>query len=194
MSFSIRRGVLTAAFLFFAIGNLCLAQEDPFGAAAAAKAAAAPKVDVPLGPAKREPLVIELLRGSNPTTPEQLVAAAQTALQFGRPDKAKAYLTKLLEAKPSDEALAPVAARYGDLILQLALTPELQPEGKQAADMLLAAAQRLTQSSERIEAAIKELSSPDNRIQQDAVEKLAQAGTAIVNPMLHALADQSRKA
>src|SRR6478672_7461935 len=92
---------LGAAFLFFAVGgNLCVAQEDPFGAAAA-KAAAAPKIDVPLEPAKREPLVIELLRRSNPTTADQLVAAAQTALQFGRPDEAKLYLTKLLEAKPS---------------------------------------------------------------------------------------------
>jgi tetratricopeptide (TPR) repeat protein len=183
---------LRAAIAFVILCNLGLAQEDPFGAVA--KAAAAPKVDVPVGPAQREPLVIELLRRSNPTTPEQLVAAAQTALQFGRPDEAKAYLTKLLEAKPNDEALAPVAARYGDLILQLTRTPELQPEGKQAAGMLLAAAQRFTQNSERIEAAIKELSSPDHRTRQDAVEKLAQAGTAIVNPMLHALADQGRQA
>src|SRR5438874_10702873 len=95
---------LTAAVACVALANLCPAQEDPFGAAAAAKAAAAPKIEVPLGPAKREPLVIELLRGSNPTTPDQLMAAAQTALQFGRPDETKAYLAKLLEAKPSDEA------------------------------------------------------------------------------------------
>src|SRR6478752_2403024 len=64
-----------------ALANPSLAQEDPFAAAAAAKAAAT-KVEVPLGPAKREPLVIELLRASNFTTPEQLLAAAQAALQF----------------------------------------------------------------------------------------------------------------
>src|SRR5262245_28100698 len=104
------RLITLAAFALTA--RVSIAQEDPFGAAA--KAVGAPKVDVPPGPAKREPLVIELLRRSNPTTAEQLVAAAQTALQFGRPDEAKAYLSKLLEIKPSDEALAPLAARYGD--------------------------------------------------------------------------------
>src|SRR5437773_1542246 len=81
---------LMAVVASVALTTLCPAQEDPFGAAAA-KAAAAPKIEVPLGPAKREPLVIELLRGSNPTTPEQLMAAAQAALQFGRPDETKAY-------------------------------------------------------------------------------------------------------
>src|SRR5262245_26653079 len=77
-----------------------LAQEDPFAAppkpAAGAPGAAATKAPVADESAKPEPLAIQLLRASNPTKPQDLLRAAQSALQFGRPDESKRYLAKLL--------------------------------------------------------------------------------------------------
>src|SRR5689334_16921150 len=97
------RSLLWAAACVFLIGLTAFAQEDPFGTAP--KPAGEPAADAPAGKktatrppptAEREPLVIQLLRATNPSTPEQLLAAAQTALQFGRPDEAKKHLEKLL--------------------------------------------------------------------------------------------------
>src|SRR5262249_10944094 len=119
---------------------------------------------------------------------------AQSALQFGRPDEAKRYLAKLMADKPADEALAPLTAPFADFMLQLDRTQELQPEGKQAAELVYSASRRIVESSERIAAAIAQLSAPQPSARQDAIETLSLAGTHAVNPMLHALADPTREA
>src|SRR5688572_26183250 len=83
------------------------AAQDPFDAPvqpAAPRPAA--KAASPADPTQPEPLAIEILRSSNPTTPLQLIQAAQAALQFGRPDETKRYLAKLLASNPAEEALA----------------------------------------------------------------------------------------
>jgi hypothetical protein len=169
-----------------------MAQEDPFGAGKKAPAAAA-KVGRPPEQVQRDPLAIELLRASNPTTPHDLLQAAQSALQYGRADESKRYMAKLMGDKPADEALAPLTARYGDFLFQLSRTPEVQPEGKQLADLIYAAAQRIVASPERIEAAIAQLSDPVLGNRQEALGKLAEAGTHVVNPMLRVLADSTRE-
>jgi HEAT repeat protein len=180
-------------------GGICLAQEDPFGAspkpaggtpaaAAGAKPAARPTV------VEREPLVIELLRASNPTSPEQLLSAAQTAFQFGRLDEAKTLLAKLLAEKPADEALAPLTARYANFLLQIGALKDLQPEGKEVADIVLSAAQRVAQDQTRIESAITQLNNPDQAARRVAIEQLSRSGAAAVNPILLTLADASRAA
>jgi hypothetical protein len=172
------------------------AQEDPFGAppkpaTAAAGAATAPTAGESDKP---EPLVIQLLRASNPTTPRELMQAAQSALQFGRPDEAKRYLAKLVADKPADEALAALAAPFADFLLQLNSNKELQPEGKQAAELVYSAARQIVENPERIAAAITQLSAAEPRGRQDAIEALQRAGTHVVNPMLRVLADPSRQA
>src|SRR5262245_9021230 len=93
---------------------------DPFGGAAvpppaAGKAAASPAAT---DASKAEPLPIQVLRESNPTTPGDLLRSAHVAHQFGRPDEAKRYLGLLAAAKPADDALAPLAGPYGDFLLQ----------------------------------------------------------------------------
>src|SRR5437762_6253999 len=132
-------GLVPAIFLF--VAGAALAQEDPFGGKAAKPTEATPptaaKPAEPADATKREPLVIELLRASKPTSPEQLIGAAQNALQFGRPDESKQYLAKLLASKPADEALAPLTARYGDFLFQLTSNKDVQPEGREAANLIL---------------------------------------------------------
>src|SRR5262245_60087606 len=133
--------------------NVCPAQEDPFapGAAKPAAEGAAPPAARPLlvDPTKRDPLSIELMRAARPTTPEQLLGAAQGALQFGRADEAKLYLAKLLAAKPADEAIAQLTSRYADFLFEISRTEEVQPEGREVADLIFGAAQRTTQNAER---------------------------------------------
>src|SRR5262245_53894951 len=144
--------------------DAALGQEDPFAAppkpAAGAAGAAAAKAPVAEDSAKPEPLAIQLLRASNPTTPQELLRAAQSALQFGRPDEAKRYLAKLLADKPADESLAPLTAPFADFLLHLDRTQELQPEGKQASEMIYSAVRRIVESQGRIAAAIAQLSAP----------------------------------
>lgn len=197
--FAALRSLLCAVACSFLIGATAAGQEDPFGAPARPAGEAAPTAPVgkktatrPPPTAEREPLVIELLRATNPTTPEQLLAAAQTALQFGRPDESKKYLEKLLANKPSDEALAPLTARYGPFLLQLISTKDVQPEGLQVAELVQSAAQRFSQSAERINVLIKQLSDPNSNKQQTALTKLNDTGVAIVNPIVRALADRNR--
>ncbi len=172
-----------------------LAQEDPFGAAPKRAAdTAAPKAPVSTESAKPEPLAIQLLRASNPTTPRELLQAAQSALEYGRPDETKRYLAKLLADKPTDENLATLTARFADFLLQLDRSADLQPEGKQVAELIYSAARRVVESPDRIAKAIVQLSSSQPRARQDAIEALDLAGIHAVNPMLHALADSNREA
>lgn len=192
----ILHGVATG--LFF-LGTTAIAQEDPFGAAP--KPAGEPAPTAPDGKKAatrppptvvREPLVIELLRATNPTTPEQLLSAAQTALQFGRPDESKKHLEKLLADKPPDDALAALTARFGPFLLQLTSTKDVQPEGAQVAQVVQSAVQRVSQSIDRVSTLIKQLSDPNPSKQQTAFTKLNDIGVAIVNPILQVLADPSR--
>lgn len=190
---------LTALLIVLSIVSPLAAQPDPFGAApqpAPADAApqpaarpAAPAAD----PTKPEPLAIEMLRASNPTTPQQLMSATRSAFEFGRPDEAKRYLAKLVESKPADEVLAPLTARHADFLLQIGQAAELQPEGRQAATMILDAANKVAQDSERLAKLISQLSDPSPGKRQDALGKLSDAGTHVVNPALRVLADSSRE-
>jgi hypothetical protein len=194
-----------AVVFFSAWQHHATAQEDPFGAPAGRPAEAAPPAEAPRRAAKGKagetpeppapvPLVIELLRRSNPTTPQALMEAAQAAFRFGNPDEAKVYLTKLLAAKPADEALAALGARHTEFFLQLSTVADLQPEGKQVADSIFAAAQRVHQSSETIQTLIAQLSSDDAAMKHRSLERLGLAGSAAINPMLRTLADKSRAA
>jgi hypothetical protein len=173
------------------------APADPFGGAVPA-AAPAPAA-APIAPAAAaaaaapDPLAIQILRESNPTTPAALMDAAQAALQFGRPDESKRYLGLLLAAKPTDDALAPLAARFGEFLFQIARVKEVQPEGTQVADSILSAAQRVAQNLDRINALIPQLSAEALGERQDALGKLSQAGTAVVTPLLRVLADAGRE-
>jgi HEAT repeat protein len=199
-----RRHFASALFLIFTAlsslaGGICGAQEDPFGATPkpAGEAASAPATARPSArpvAVEREPLVIEMLRASNPTSPEQLLSAVQTAFQFGRPDEAKKLLTKLLADKPSDEALATLTARYADFLLPLGSAKDLQPEGKEVAGLIQSAAQRVAQDQSRIEAAIARVSAPDEPVRRAALDQLAGSGVAAVNPILGMLADPARAA
>src|SRR5688572_25395860 len=98
--------------------DLVMGQEaDPFGAGVA-KPVEKAKAEAP-ALAKAEPLAIEILRSGDPQVPVDLLRAAQAALDFGRPDECKRYLTKLLSIQPKNEVLAAQTLRFGDFLFRL---------------------------------------------------------------------------
>jgi hypothetical protein len=165
---------------------------DPFGAGGARPGPAAP-AETPADVTKREPLVIQQIRDSKPTTPGQLMQAAQATLQFGRPDETRRYLALLLAEAPPENQLAPLARDYGDFLFRLLREKEVQPEGKQVAGAIQAAAQKELQDAGRIDALIAQLSHDDLGTRQAALFELSKSGTHVVTPALRVLADASRE-
>jgi hypothetical protein len=165
---------------------------DPFGAGGARPGPAAP-AESPADVTKREPLVIQQIRDSKPTTPAELMKAAQATLQFGRPDETRRYLALLLAAAPPENQLAPLSRDFGDFLFQIFRQKEVQPEGQQVADAIQAAAQKELQDAGRIDALIAQLSDGDLGTRQAALFELSKSGTHVVTPALRVLADASRE-
>ncbi|MDX1945102.1 MAG: HEAT repeat domain-containing protein [Pirellulaceae bacterium] len=172
---------------------LAQAPVDPFGAGGP-KPAAGPKPGAaPIAPLE-DPLVIKQLRESNPTTPQQLLVAAEATLQFGRPDETKRYLAQLLAAKPPEDDLAALPRQVGSaLLIRLAKEPAVQPEGRQVADLVFSAADKQLRDPGRINAYIGQLSDADLGARSLALSRLAESGPHVVTPMLRALADSARE-
>lgn len=169
---------------------------DPFGGppAPGGEKVAPPVAGAIVPPAfKPLPPQLQALRDANPTAPADVLRAAQAALAFGRPDETQRYLAALLAAKPADDVLAPLAGPFGDFLFQLARHKDVQPQGSQIADLILAAAQRVAQNAERINTIIPQLSAEALGDRQEAFGKLAQGGRAIVTPLLRVLADAGRE-
>jgi hypothetical protein len=168
--------------------------EDPFGAGAAPGAAAKPKADEKPSILQREPLVIQQLRDTNPTTPDGILRAAYATLQFGRPDESKRWLTKFVEAKFSDEELTAAANRVGSgLLINMSRHADIQPEGKQVAEMVFAAAARRVHDPAYLDEQIKKLSAPELAVRQSALSRLDASGPAVVTPMLRVMLDNDRE-
>ena len=144
-------------------------------------------------PEVKEPLVIQQLRDSNPTTPEAILRAAYAVFQFGRPDEAKTYLTKFLEAKFPDADLADAAHRVGSgLLIRMSREEAVQPEGREVANSIFAAADRVVRDPAYIDGQIKLLSAPQLAVRQAALSRLDASATHVVTPILRVLADASR--
>jgi hypothetical protein len=200
---------LLAAALAVLLGAPAAFAQDPFAAPPAGAPMPMPGEVDPFGPGgakpppaatpaeadstKREPLVIQQLRDSNPTTPSELMRAAQAALQFGRPDETRRYLAILLAAAPPENQLTPLARAYGDFLIELGREKQVQPEGQKVADAINAAGQKEAQDLGRIDALIAQLSHDDLGTRQAALFELSKTGTHIVTPALRVLADASRE-
>jgi len=170
---------------------------DPFGAGAA-QPAAPRNPAAPVAPdeiVRSESLVIQQIRESNPTTANQLIAAAAAVLNFGRPDECKRYLAKFVAAKFPEDELAALPAQHGTaLFLDFGAQEKLQPEGAQVAAQVLAAAKKASENPARLQAIVKALSDPNYEAAAAALTRLEQAGPNLVGPVLQALVDPDRSA
>ena len=192
------RIVLLALMTLVATGACLKAQDgNPFGQPPAAKPAPAPNAQTP-APApgvlpKPEPLVVRLVRESNPATPIELTRAVQLMIQTSQLKEAKRYLQQLASLKMTDQEKAELQREYGTgLLLQLAREADLQPEGSQVAEAVADAAYQAAQDPNRIASLIAKLSDPSVEVRLTAMEDLRPSGTAAVIALANLLGDKQR--
>ena len=190
------------ALLFIAlmatVTNLRAQGTNPFGQPGA-KPAPAPTVDNP-GPLPGvlptpEPLVVRLVRESNPGTPLELTRAAQLMIQTGQLKEAKRYLQQLIALNMTPQDKAELLRTFGTgLLLQFHREPDLQPEGAQVADDVSKGAYKAAQNPNRINGLIAKLSDPSVEVRLTAMEDLKLSGTTAVIALAKILGDEQRQA
>lgn len=204
--------LITLSAFAFAAGlgwtgwNLLAQEEDPFAAKPEKDPAAPPKKDEKKkgkdkgkkeDPNQPPPKVyvdtpaVVAVRESNPTTPEQLVRAADTMLGLGRPDEASKYLAAILAAKPDLNTLADLQRKMGSgIFFRFAREPEVQPVGRQVSEAVLIAADRYAKDPGRLQAMVQKLVAGDPAIRDRAIDELRGAGEAAVSPIIAAMAQK----
>ena len=167
---------------------------------AAAKAPAEAKVPAARGPAAatadlappEDPVVAALL-ASNPKTPSEIFHTAQLLLDASRPELAKKYLRKLLDAKLDDEQWVALVDEYhSSAFTDLAARTELRPENELLVQAALGAADRRLRDPARLAEEIKQLQDPSPDVRARAVIKLKQAHGTAVDALIRVLADPQR--
>ena len=174
------------SLLFFAL-PIVRAQDE---VDAESPAAAAPPL-----PARSDDPIVQALLDSNPTTPAELVKAAGTLLELRAPDEAHALVKRLAGEKLDDPALAALAAQFGTTpFLRFALIAELQPEGRQFADAVLAAADRQARDPARLAKLIEQLKDPNPAAHRGVVTRLLSGRDSAIRALVAVLADEGRAA
>lgn len=180
-----------ACALGTSLGVFAIAQDEEEPAAKtpkAKRAAAAP----PKEPVVKDPVLVQL-RESAPATLDQLTRALRITSQLGDADEFKTYADDWLKLTPSAADLAALNRKYGaDFFFELSRRADLQPEGKQIADVVLSAAAKHSRDPARLNDLINKLS--DSATQTGALRGLREAGDAGILALIHALADDTFKA
>ena len=146
---------------------------------------------VELGPPE-DPVVAALL-SSNPTTPSEVFHTAQLLLEANRPELAKKYLRKLLDAKLDDDQWSALVDEYHTpAFTDLAQRTELRPENEQVIQAALGAVDRRLRDPARLAEEIKQLQDPSPEVRAAAMTRLQRAHGAAVAALIAVLADPQR--
>ncbi len=144
----------------------------------AQEAATPSPADVRVKPSRANDPVVRALLESKPSTPSQLLQAVDTLLDLGAIAEADELLKQLAGQQLDDEALAGLAQQFGSsMLLKLTLAPDLQPAGKQFADAVRTAADRLARDPQRLADLIEQLKSPESAIRRGAMVRLRSGAT-----------------
>ncbi len=136
---------------------------------------------------------VEAILATKPTTPLDCARAAQILIDLRRPDLARPLLKKVLDAKLDAKQLAALADQLGSAVfVSMTTRTDLDPEGRQLAEAVLAAAQRELTDPQRLAALVGQLQSTSEEARFRAVDGLRRARGAAVGPLLAVLADSSR--
>ncbi len=170
----------------------------PAAAAAARPAAGSAKagaVGSPVNLAPPEDPVVTALLTSNPTTPSEIFRTAQLLLEAGRPELAKRYLKKLLDAKLDDGQWTSLVDEFHTAAFtDLAGRTELRPESEELIHAALGARNRRLHDPARIAEQIKQLQDPSPEVRTRALASLQAAHGAGANALIAVLADPQRAA
>ena len=149
----------------------------------------------PVNLAPPEDPVVTVLLASNPTTPAEIFRTAQLLLEAGRPELAKRFLKKLLDAKLDDGQWAALVDEFHtSAFTDLAGRAELRPESEELIHTALSAVNRRLQDPARIAEQIQRLQDPSPEVRWRAVANLQGAHGAGVNALIGVLADPQRSA
>jgi len=141
-----------------------------------------------------DPAVAAIL-ALKPESPRECLRAALTLTDLKRPDLAKSFLKKVLDAKLTEKQLADLAEEFGSgALLALSLREELQPEAKQLATAAAEALKKRREDAKRIESLIRQLQDPDEQKRAEALAGLLAAPSAALGPLLKVLSDSDRSA
>ena len=169
---------------------------DPFGeaktpAVEAPKPVPEQKAEVAEEP---DPLVLAI-RAASTARPEDVLWAAETALNAGRPEEAKRQMQRLLQRSPGSDTLAGLRRRFGSaLFLRLIREPAVQPEGQQLGRAVLEASDQVARAPDRLQALVARLADPSAEVRQMALVDLQEAGEAAGAALLAVLADRNQPA
>ncbi len=146
-----------------------------------------------LGPPD-DPVVMALL-ASNPSSPSEIFHTAQSLLQAQRPELAKRYLKKLLDAKLHDEQWAALVNEFHTpTFTDLAGRTELRPESEELVRAALGAVNRRLHDPARLAEQVKQLQDASPEVRARAFAGLQAAHGAGVNALIGVLADPQRAA
>jgi hypothetical protein len=146
-------------------------------------------------PSDSEDPTVQAVLAARPTTPAELTRAAGTLLELGATDEAASLVKRLAAEKLDDAALSALAEQFGTApFLKFALAPDLQPEGRQLADAVLAAANRQARDPARLAKLIEELKNPKPALRRSAMLRLRSGRESAIQALVAVLADESRTA
>ncbi len=161
--------------------------------AAAAKPAAGKAAGKPVDLAPPEDPVVTALLAAKPTAPSEVLRTAQLLLEAGRPELAKRFLKKLLDAKLDDAQWTALVDEYhSQAFIDLAERSELRPESEELVRAALGAVNRRLRDPARIAAQIVQLKDPSAEARGQALTALRAAHGAAVSAMIAVLADPQR--
>jgi len=168
------------------------------GRPAAGKAAGGNTAKAAGGPvnlAPQEDPVVTALLASNATAPAEIFRTAQLLLQAGRPELAKGFLKRLLDAKLDDGQWAALVEEFHTpTFTDLASRSELRPESEALARAALSAVNRRLHDPLRIAGLIKQLQDPSPEVRSRAVAGLRGGHGAGASALIAVLADRQRAA
>ena len=146
-----------------------------------------------LAPAEPDSPAVAAVLATKPTTPPEMARAAKILSDLGRPDLARDLIQKVLAANLDQQQLAAMEEQFGSaMFVAISSRADLAPEGKQLADLVLAAANSVLEDPARLAELIKQIQDPSAEVRIRALNGLKRARGAGVVPLLAVLADPAR--
>ena len=126
---------------------------------------------------------------SEPTTPDALFDAVVLMIDLARPRLARAYLQRLLSAKPDDAALLAMRDKHGPAVfLRMANLESLQPGSVTLLNRMTAAFTRFAGDEKRIDRLIDELRGAPS-VRDAAILQLRSGGALVVPRLIETIGD-----
>jgi len=149
--------------------------------------ASAPAQEAAAPATSDDPAVLALL-ATRPSTPDDLMNVVGLLLDLDEPRIAQPLLVQLMQAADDDAQRNVIGRKYGTKALfRLASTPELQPQGKEFADAVLASMRSTARDPARIAALIGRLQDPSLDVRAQAISGLRDGGDTATQIVVEAL-------